>query len=81
MNQLTDKINGKQLTNFNNPFGRGNVMGVYMRAFKSEFTGDKVYITGKVEFRSGNTKGEQEFEGTDLNDIAKQIQEFINNLE
>lgn len=62
-----------------NPFNSDCITNVTIRTFKR--TWDSNWCTyGTVEFRKGNTTGEQEFNGTDLVDVLRKIYIFVNHL-
>lgn len=64
-----------------NPFNKDSIesISVYMR--KPIFSRDKGYeFDGHVYFKSGNTKGEQKFTGSDFKDLFAQMELFIQSL-
>ena len=77
----------KQIGNINNlpaelndPFNSDCITDISIRTFKQRW--DPIWCTyGTVEFKKENTTGKQEFKGTDLVDVLKQIYTFVNNLE
>ena len=76
----------KQIGNINdlpeelsNPFNSDYITDISIRTFKRIW--DSSWCTyGTVEFKKGNTTGEQKFEGTDLVDVLRKIHIFVNNL-
>ena len=63
-----------------NPFNSDYITSISIKTFK--YTWDYSWHTyGTVEFKKGNTTGEQKFEGTDLVDVLRKIHTFINNLQ
>ena len=63
----------------NNPFNSDCITEIDIRTYKSVWSSDwKTY--GIVQFKRGNTGGEQKFEGIDLVDVLKKIYTFVNNL-
>ena len=62
------------------PFKSEKITGVSIRAFKSTVS-DKWVNYGRVEFKNGETKGEQEIRGDSLNDVIKKVSDFIKELE
>lgn len=76
----------KQIGNINNlpeelsnPFSSDCVTDITIRTYKSTWTSDWVTY-GIVEFKRGNTTGNQEFKGIDLIDVLRKIYTFVNNL-
>lgn len=63
----------------NNPFNSDCITSVCIRTVKRTWD-SSWYTYGTVEFKKGNTSGEQEFEGTDLVDVLRKIYTFVNNL-
>lgn len=77
----------KQIGNINNlpvelndPFNSDYITSINITTYKSAWASNWVTY-GTVEFKRGNTTGNQKFEGTDLVDVLKQIHTFVNNLE
>lgn len=61
-----------------NPFNSDCVTDITVYTTKDLW--GKWYARGSVEFKKGNTSGNQKFDGTDLIDVLKKIYTFINNL-
>ena len=75
-----DKIgNEKLLSIINDPFSKIHVTSVYVHFSKSLFS-EKWNCVGSVDFKNGNTKGEQRFEGAHFDEVAEKIREFIKTL-
>ena len=76
----------KQIGNINdlpeelsNPFNSDYITSITIKTFK--YTWDPSWRTyGIVEFKKGNTTGEQKFEGQNLVDVLRKIHTFVNNL-
>lgn len=65
-------------TDINDPFKSEMIESIWMRSYKSRISGWT--YNGEVEFRNGNTKGEQTFQATTFNDLIAQINLFIEEL-
>ena len=78
-----NKIVGNEKLNIpsivNNPFNANSITSVMLHSRKSLFS-DKWIHSGNVDFENGRTKGEQKFEGKDIDDVLIQIREFIKEL-
>ena len=61
------------------PFKKDNIERVRLTMYKGCLSG-KMRFDGSVEFRNGNTLGEQEFEAKDWQDLANQVERFIESL-
>lgn len=62
-----------------NPFDASKVE--HIRVWMSKrLMGDGFYIKGVVEFRNGNTGGQQNFTGESLMDVLQQIYTFLETL-
>lgn len=66
-------------SSLNNPFAHDKVKRIFISMNKDLFT-DKFRFRGSVEFSNGRTKGEQEFEGSDIMDVVRQIYTFLEEL-
>jgi hypothetical protein len=66
-------------SSLNNPFATDKVENIWIHMRKSLFS-EEFSFTGSVEFTNGRTKGKQEFEGTDIMDVVKQIYTFLEQL-
>lgn len=73
----TEKLNIPSIVN--NPFDTNSITSVCLQSRKSLFS-DKWIHTGTVDFENGRTKGEQRFEGKDIDDVLTQIREFVQEL-
>ena len=76
----------KQIGNINdlpkelsNPFNSDYITSITIKTFK-RILDSSWYTYGTLEFKKGNTTGEQKFEGTDLVDVLRKIHTFVNNL-
>lgn len=65
----------------NDPFKKVSIKAIRVHYSESSFTKGKWLASGTVSFKNGNTSGEQEFKGTDFNDVVIQIKQFIGNLD
>lgn len=63
----------------NDPFKKTHIESILMSYRKNDFSGEW-YSYGIVKFTNQNTKGEQRFDGSDLNEVAKLISVFIETL-
>lgn len=78
-----EKIMGSKKTavsGLNDPFKKECLTNISLRAHRNIFAPYNFRFSGTVEFQNENTKGEQEFEGSSLDDIYNQIYEFCENL-
>lgn len=66
-------------SSLNNPFATDKVERIFICMGKRMLDGT-FYFSGSVKFSNGHTKGEQEFEGTDIMDVVKQIYSFLEQL-
>lgn len=63
-----------------NPFGVKSIESIHIYYGKYPFSGGP-YFTGKVQFKKGNTKGEQSFDGDNLSDVFIKVMNFCKELE
>lgn len=78
-----EKIMGPKRTavsGLNDPFKKECLKNISIFADRSMFSPYYFSFSGSVEFQNGNTKGEQRFEGSSLDDIYNKIYEFCENL-
>lgn len=74
---LMDLIGKESLPSvFNDPFKKTLVNRIYVSVSKSLFH-DKLSANGSVEFKNGNTTGEQRFEGDSFDEVVGKIKYFI----
>lgn len=66
-------------SDINNPFSVEHIVGIHIHYAITVF--GTPYFIGKVEFKNGNTKGEQSFDGKDLVDVFIKVRNFCKNLE
>lgn len=78
MNEI-DKTFGNLPDCINNPFTKSSIQSIRICMSKGIF--GSIYFNGYVEFKNGNTSGEQKFEGFNLADVFIKVKEFCNNLE
>lgn len=62
-------------TEFKNPFNSQKIEAVRMHIYPKDND-----IRATIEFKNGNTKGEQSFRGSDFNEIMRRMQAFVNSL-
>ena len=72
-------IGSESLSIINNPFAKSKITRVQVVYRKNLFE-DEWLAEGRVEFKNGQTSGDQKFEGKDFNDVLVQVREFLNNL-
>lgn len=60
------------------PFGKRNVTRIYVSMSQSLFN-DTFSANGSVEFKNGDTHGEQKFNGDTFDDVVLKIQAFLKN--
>ena len=70
----------KSLSPLKNPFSKECVESVFIHSSRSIFSSDFRH-SGKVSFKNGNTKGEQEFSGESFEVVLNKMQEFVKTLE
>lgn len=63
-----------------NPFNIENIEGIQI-FYGKYLISRKPYFNGKVQFKKGNTRGEQNFDGNDLSDVFNKIMNFCKELE
>lgn len=63
-----------------NPFDVKNIEGIHIYYGKYTISG-RPYFTGKVQFKKGNTRGEQSFDGDNLSDVFIKVMNFCKELE
>lgn len=73
-------IRSKELSVIKDPFNIDALESVRISAYKGLFGGAWRY-TASVEFQNGDTKGEQDFEGESLADVAKKVDKFLTAIE
>jgi hypothetical protein len=75
-----ERIGNEKLPSvINDPFSKVNIINIHVHFHKSYF-GEGWAASGTVEFKNGNTKGEQNFEGAHFDEVAEKIREFIKTL-
>lgn len=62
-----------------NPFSKDCITNVSMRASKNLFN-ETFYFRGSVEFKKGNTTGEQKFEADSFDELYIKIANFCKTL-
>jgi hypothetical protein len=60
-----------------NPFSKQCITRLYVNYSKNLFS-ETWYASGCVEFKNGETKGEQNFKGANFDDVALQMKNYIN---
>ena len=63
-----------------NPFSKDCITNVSMRASRGLFDKETFYFRGSVEFKKGNTTGEQKFEADSLDELYIKIANFCKTL-
>lgn len=66
-------------TMYSDPFTKECVEGIHIHASKGWFT-EKFWFRGIIKFKNGNTKGEQTFEGSSIEDLLTQMKVFSESL-
>lgn len=72
--------NGPLPSVIENPFDIKSIDGIHIFYGKYAIGGEP-YFSGNVQFKKGNTKGEQSFDGNDLSDVFIKIMNFCKELE
>jgi len=65
---------------FKDPFEKGNVTSIYFYILKDRWGGDDVTMSSKVEFKNGDTKGEQNIKADDFDTLVRKTKDFIDSL-
>ena len=72
--------NGKNyLSPVNDPFNKDSLESVWISIRRRTFE-EGYNISGKVEFKNGDTKAEQQFKGETFDDCVLKIKVFIESL-
>ena len=66
-------------SDLNNPFNKRNIECVYV-SFRRGILSGKWNAYGSVEFKNGNTLGEQKFDGETFDEVVIKIKAFLNEL-
>ena len=73
-------IGGQKLPSvLNDPFLKDKIEMIAVYYNKNIFKGNWT-AWGRVEFKNGNTQGEQKFEGETFDEVVLKIKEFLNEL-
>lgn len=64
-----------------NPFTKSSIERISIVMYRNAFNWNDITYYAKIEFRNGNTKGEQEIKGIDLADVFIKTKEFCEQLE
>ena len=81
MNLLKGFIAPKMPTVFCDPFNKGGLESISIRAYRLNLSGKSEWrFNGSVGFETNQTKGEQNFKGDSLDDVAKKIEAFLSEL-
>lgn len=64
---------------YSEPFKVDNVETIHIYLNKNIWT-KEVQVTSIIEFKNGNTKGEQQFKTQTIEEGIKQMQQFLNQL-
>jgi len=65
----------------NNPFLRDRIKSIRVNFIQNVFDENDWSAYGSVEFKNGNTSGEQKFKGATFDEVVLQIKSFFNELE
>jgi len=80
MSELTQTLGNTRLPSvLNDPFAKVHINRIYV-SFRNSWNSGWV-ASGSVEFRNGETKGEQEFTGRTFDEVVMKIKSFIEELE
>lgn len=66
-------------SDFNNPFNKQNIESIYV-SFRRGILSGKWNAYGSIEFKNGNTSGEQKFEGETFDEVVVKIKAFLGEL-
>lgn len=81
MNNIIGKVKESScLVDFKDPFNKGSIVRIFINIHKAMFVPHDVQFLANIEFKNGNTEGNQRIKGTDFNDLMAQVQSFIDNL-
>ena len=72
---LDIKLDENQISNFSNPFDKTKVYAVRLYWYNSSANWG-----GAVEFKNGDTQGQQNFHAPTMPEIAKQMDDFMKHL-
>lgn len=72
--------NGPLPSVIENPFDVKSIESIHIYYGKYPISGGP-YFTGKVQFKKGNTRGEQSFDGDNLSDVFIKVMNFCKELE
>jgi len=62
-----------------NPFDVKSIESIHIYYGKYPIS-ERPYFSGKVQFKKGNTKGEQSFDGDNLSDVFIKVMNFCKEL-
>lgn len=76
----------KALSEFQNPFLKGKVAAVHIHIINMEaqwgsLQAGRIMMTASVEFKNGNTSGEQKLSADTFADLVEKINAFIKSME
>jgi hypothetical protein len=63
----------------NNPFSKSKIVSIHIHIYTGH-GGLVKDCRASIDFKNGNTSGEQKFIGEDFAEVAPQVQSFINKL-
>jgi len=70
----------KQISEIKDPFAFDNIIKFSTYCSKQTFGGGWYYM-GSVEFKNGNTKGEQKFEADNFSALIRKMEAFLKEFE
>jgi hypothetical protein len=73
------KIGETKIGNLQDPFSKNCVVRVYVSYSMGRLSGEWS-ANGSVEFKNGNTNGEQTFDGKSFDEVVSKIKSFIETL-
>ena len=71
--------NSKLPSVIKDPFSKNKIKSISV-TYQDFWSNGKWEATGRVQFKNGNTEGEQKFEGTSFDDVVMQIKAMLDNF-
>lgn len=73
--------NGDQLpSEFKDPFDKKCIERISTASYKSLFDDNKISHTGRIQFKNGDTEGEQSFKADSFEALLAKMNEFMKQL-
>lgn len=75
------KLGNTNISVLKDPFKKNKIIRVSVNFSENEFREGNWKARGYVDFKNGNTQGQQKFEGETFENVVLQIKTFIDNIE